>query len=148
MSRPQALRPAERTAPTVTDSLDRMVDAAQNNVVGDQVLLLRPDVTSAVGSALQSGGLVLGGTALLVVCWIIALMATFQLLAPHLGTLGTFGVLIALNVLPGIAILVAWRGAAERGRVAAHGHGRSRDGGNLVAAALRGVFDQRRRIDR
>lgn len=148
MSRPQALRPAEPTAPTVTDSLDRMVDAAQNNVVGDQVLLLRGGVTSAVGWALQSGGPVLGGTALLVVCWIIALMATFQLLAPDLGTLGTFGVLIALNVLPGIAILVAWRGAAELGRVAAHGHGRSRDSGNLVAAALRGVFDQRRRIDR
>ena len=116
MSRPQALHPAERTVPSVTDSLDRMVDAAQN-VVGDQVQLLRVDATAAVTSALQSGALVLGGTALLVVGWIIALMAAFQLLAPHLGTLGTLAVLVALNVLPGIALVVgAWRGAAELGR--------------------------------
>ena len=116
MSRPQALPPAERTVPSVTDSLDRMVDAAQN-VVGDQVQLLRVDVTSAVTSALQRGALVLGGTALLVVGWIIALMAVFQLLAPHLGTLGTLAVLVALNVLPGIALVMgAWRGAAELGR--------------------------------
>jgi uncharacterized membrane protein YqjE len=117
MSRtPQTLDSAERTVPSVTDSLDRMVDAAQN-VVGDQVQLLRVEVTSAVTSALQSGALVLGGTALLVVGWIIALMAAFQLLAPHLGTLGTLVVLVALNVLPGIALVMgAWRGAAELGR--------------------------------
>src|SRR5262245_54272419 len=106
----------EPPVPSVTESLDRMVDAAQN-VLADEVQLLRVEVMSSISSALKGGAMVLGGTVLLGLGWIVALMATFQVLAPRLGTLGTLGVLIAVNVLPGIAlVLTAWRGATEVGR--------------------------------
>jgi hypothetical protein len=115
MARPEPLHP-EPTVPSVTDSLDRMVGAAQN-VLGDEAKLLRVEVTSALTSALRSAAMALGGTVFLSVGWIIALMAVFQLLVPRLGTLGTLAVLIAANVLPGIGLVLgSWRGAKEPGR--------------------------------
>jgi hypothetical protein len=98
----------EPTVPTVTESLDRMVEAAQN-VAGDELKLLRIEAMAAVTSALRSGALGLGGTLFLAIGWIIALMAVFLVLAPRIGTLATLGVLIAANVLPGVAlVLSAW----------------------------------------
>ena len=102
--------------PSVTESLDRMVDAAQN-VVGDEMKLLRVEAMSSITWALRRGAMVLGGTLFLGVGWIIALLVGFLVLAPRLGTLPTLGVLIAANALPGVAlVLSAWRGASEPGR--------------------------------
>jgi hypothetical protein len=102
--------------PSVTESLDRVVDAAQN-VVGDEVKLLRVEAMSSITSALRSGAMALGGTMLLGIGWIISLLVGFLVLAPRLGTLPALGVLIAANVLPGVALVLgAWRGFSEPGR--------------------------------
>src|SRR5262245_25668686 len=107
MARLEPVR-VDPAVPSVTESLDRMVEAAQN-VAGDELKLLRIEAMAAVTSALRSGALGLGGTLFLAIGWIIALMAVFLVLAPRLGTLATLGVLIAANVLPGVAlVLSAW----------------------------------------
>jgi hypothetical protein len=93
-----------------------MVDAAQK-VLGDEVKLLRVEAMSSITSALRSGAMALGGTMLLGIGWIIALLAAFLVLAPRFGTLTTLGILIAANVLPGVALVFgAWRGFSEPGR--------------------------------
>jgi hypothetical protein len=99
---------AQRPVPSVTESLDRMVDAAQK-VVGDEVSLLRADVTWATTHAVQSGAMLLLATALLVIGWVIALMAAFQVMAPRVGTLETLVGLALLNLLGGVLLLVGAR---------------------------------------
>jgi hypothetical protein len=107
MARLEPVR-VEPTVPTVSESLDRMVDAAQN-VLADEMRLLRAEAITSINTALRSAALMAAGTLLLGVGWIIALMAVFQVLAPRLGTLETLGVLIAANVLPGVALVLAAR---------------------------------------
>ena len=116
MARLEPVR-VEPTVPTVSESLDRMVDAAQN-VLADEMRLLRVEAITSVNAALRSAALMAAGTLLLGVGWIIALMAVFQMLAPHLGTLETLGTLIAANVLPGLALVLA-----ARRRTPESGHG-------------------------
>jgi len=98
----------QRRVPSLTESLDRMVDAAQK-VVGDEVSLFRADVTSATTRALQSGGMLLLATAFLVIGWVIALMAAFQVLASRVGALETLVALALLNLLGGLLLLVGAR---------------------------------------
>jgi hypothetical protein len=105
MARLEPVR-VEPTVPSVTESLDRMVDAAQN-VVADEMKLLRVQAITSINTSLRSAGMLAAGALLLGVGWIIALMAVFQVLAPRLGTLETLGVLIAANVLTGLALVLA-----------------------------------------
>jgi hypothetical protein len=98
----------QRPAPSLTQSLDRMVDAAQK-VVGDEVSLIRADVTSATTDALQSGAMLLVATGLLAIGWAIALMAAFQVLAPQVGALAALGGLALVNLLAGVVLLVGAR---------------------------------------
>ena len=98
----------QRPVPSLTESLDRMVDAAQK-VVGDEVSLFRADVTSATTNALHSGGMLLLGTAFLAIGWATALMAAFQVLAPRVGALATLVGLALLNLLGGVLLLVGAR---------------------------------------
>ena len=98
----------ERAVPTVTDSLDRMVDAAQK-VVADEVHLLGVEVSSGISTAFQSTVLLLLGTVLLAVGWVLVLMAAFEALAPRVGGFATFGLLAACNLVPGIVLLVVGR---------------------------------------
>jgi Putative Actinobacterial Holin-X, holin superfamily III len=99
----------ERQVPSVTDSLDRMVDAAQK-VVADEVSLLGVEVSSGISAAFQSTVLLLLGTVLLAVGWVLVLMAAFQALAPRVGGLSAFGLLAVCNLVPGIVLLVVGRG--------------------------------------
>jgi len=98
----------QRPVPSLTDSLDRMVDAAQK-VVGDEVSLLRAELSSVLTGALHSGALLLLGTALLAIGWTVVLMAAFEMLAPRLGALGTLVVLASVNLLGGAILLVVSR---------------------------------------
>jgi hypothetical protein len=100
----------QRPVPTVTESLDRMVDAAQK-VAGDEVALLRAEVGSAASAAIQSGAMLLLATAMLAIGWVTAMMAAFQLLAPRLGTLATLASLSVLDIVCGVLFLVGarWR---------------------------------------
>jgi len=98
----------ERPIPTVTDSLDRMVDAAQK-VVADEVNLLGVEVSSGISTAFQSTVLLLLGTVLLAVGWVLVLMAAFEALAPRVGGLAAFGLLAVSNLGPGIVLLVVGR---------------------------------------
>jgi hypothetical protein len=99
----------QRPVPTVTESLDRMVDAAQK-VAGDEVALLRAEASSAASAAIQSGALLLLATAMLAIGWVIAMMAAFQLLAPRLlGTLAALASLSVFNILCGVLFLVVAR---------------------------------------
>jgi hypothetical protein len=98
----------QRPLPTVTESLDRMVDAAQK-VAGDEVALLRAEVTSAASAAIQSGAMLLLATALLAIGWVIAMMAAFQLLAPRLGALATLASLSVICFLCSVLFLVGAR---------------------------------------
>lgn len=107
----------ERPVPSLADSFERMVDAAEK-VVGDEVDLLGVEVSSVVSEALQSGALLLLGTASLAIGWVIALMAAFQVLAPRLGTLGPLVALAALNLVAGVVLL----GVARR-QLRGLGHG-------------------------
>jgi hypothetical protein len=107
----------QRPVPTVTESLDRMVDAAQK-VAGDEVALLRAEVSSAASAGIQSGAMLLLATALLVIGWVLAIMAAFQLLAPRLGPLATLASLSAFNLLCGVLFLV---GARRRLKEVRHG---------------------------
>jgi hypothetical protein len=107
----------QRPVPTVTESFDRMVDAAQK-VAGDEVALLRTEVSSAAAAAIQGGGMLLLATTLLEIGWVIAMMAAFQLLAPRLGALATLAGLSGFNVLCGVLFLV---GARRRLKELGHG---------------------------
>jgi hypothetical protein len=107
----------QRPVPTVTESLDRMVDAAQK-VAGDEVALLRAEVSSAGSAAVKSGAMLLLATAMLAMGWVIAMMAAFQLLAPRLGALATLAGLSGFNVLCGVLFLV---GARRRLKELGHG---------------------------
>jgi len=98
----------ERPVPTVAESFDRMVDAAQK-VAGDEVALVRAEISSATSAAIQSSALLLLGTAMLAIGWVIAMMAVFQVLAPRLGTLGALACLAAFNILCGVFLLVGAR---------------------------------------
>jgi hypothetical protein len=98
----------QRPVPSVTESLDRMVDAAQK-VVGDEVSLFRAEVTTATTHALQSGGLLLLATMLLAIGWVIALMAAFQVLVSRVGALETLVGLALLNLLAGVLVFVGAR---------------------------------------
>jgi Putative Actinobacterial Holin-X, holin superfamily III/Luciferase-like monooxygenase len=98
----------QRPVPSVTESLDRMVDAAQK-VVGDEVSLFRADVTSATTHALQGGAMLLLATAMLAIGWVIALMAAFQVLASRVGALETLVGLAVLNLLAGVLLLMGAR---------------------------------------
>jgi len=98
----------ERPIPTVTDSLDRMVDAAQK-VVADEVNLLGVEVSSGISAAFQSTVLLLLGTVLLAVGWVLVLMSAFEALAPRVGGLAAFGPLAVCNLVPGIVLLVVGR---------------------------------------
>jgi hypothetical protein len=98
----------QRPVPTVTESFDRMVDAAQK-VAGDEVALLRAEVSSAGSAAVKSGAMLLLATAMLAMGWVIAMMAAFQLLAPRLGALATLASLSGFNVLCGVLFLVGAR---------------------------------------
>ena len=98
----------ERPLPSVTDSLDRMVDAAQK-VVADEVNLLGVEVSSGISTAFQSTVLLLLGTVLLAVGWVLVLMGAFQALAPRIGGLAAFGLLAVCNLVPGIALLMIGR---------------------------------------
>jgi uncharacterized membrane protein YqjE len=97
-----------RPVPSVTDSLDRMVDAAQK-VIADEVNLLGVEVSSGISTAFQSTVLLLLGTVLLAVGWVLGLMAAFQALAPRVGGLAAFGLLAVCNLVPGIVLLVIGR---------------------------------------
>ena len=107
----------QRPVPSLTDSLDRMVDAAQK-VVGDEVSLLGAELSSAFTGALHSGALLLLGTALLAIGWAVVMMAAFEVLAPRLGALATLVVLASVNLLGGGILLVA-----SRRRLKEIGHG-------------------------
>jgi hypothetical protein len=98
----------QRPVPTVTESLDRMVDAAQK-VAGDEVALLRAEVGSAASAAIQSGAMLLLATAMLATGWVTATMAVFQLLEPRLGTLATLASLSVLDIVCGVLFLVGAR---------------------------------------
>lgn len=108
---------AHRPPPTVSESLDRMVDAAQK-VVGDEVNLLRAEVSSATIVALKSGAMVMIATAMLAVGWVIAMMAAFQVVAPRIGALATLACLSGLNLAVSVLLLV---GARRRLRVLGDG---------------------------
>lgn len=98
----------ERPAPSVTDSLDRMVDAAQK-VVADEVSLLGDEVSSGISTAFQSTVLLLVGTVLLATGWVLVLMAAFEALAPRVGGLAALGLLAVCNLVPGIGLLLVGR---------------------------------------
>src|SRR5262245_53812419 len=108
---------SERPVPSVIESLDRMVDAAQS-VVGDEVNLLRVEVSSAVSTGLLSAAMLLVVIMLMAIGWVIVLMIAFQMLAPRLGGLGTMVALAALNIVLSIALLVR-----TRRELAGVGHG-------------------------
>jgi hypothetical protein len=104
----QANGARERPVPSVTDSLDRMVDAGQK-VIADQVNLLGVEVSSGISTAFQSTVLLLLGTVLLGLGWILVLMAAFNALSPRIGALPALGLLAVCNLVPGIVLLVIGR---------------------------------------
>jgi len=98
-------------SPSVTDSLDRMVDAAQN-VVGDQIALLKTDVSAAAASVTRRGALSLVGGMLIAIAWMVGLVALYLFLAPRLGVMNALLALSGLNLVPGLVLLTAvhlWR---------------------------------------
>ena len=106
----------ERSVPSVTDSLDRMVDAAQK-VAADEVSLLGAEVSSGISTAFQSSVLLLLGTVFLAIGWVLVLMTTFEALAPRAGGFAALGLLAVCTLVPGIALLrVGRRRLKEIGR--------------------------------
>jgi hypothetical protein len=100
--------------PTVTDSLDHMVNAAQN-VVGDQIGLLKFEVTTTMTALLRAAAMALLGTAMLLIGWVIVLRAGLQALEPRIGGVGAVASLVAVNVVLGVGLLMA--AARARGEV-------------------------------
>ena len=99
---------SERPVPSVTDSLDRMVDAG-HKVIADQVNLLGVEVSSGISTAFQSTVLLLLGTVLVALGWVLVLMAAFDALSPRIGALTALGLLAVCNLVPGIVLLVIGR---------------------------------------
>jgi hypothetical protein len=106
-------------APTVADSLDRVVEAAQH-VVGDEIGLLRVEVSSAVGSAARSAVMMLAGAILLTISWVAFLIAGYAALVPTVRALYALLLLAAVNLVPGIGLLLAAR-TPRKGGVETHG---------------------------
>jgi hypothetical protein len=103
-----------RPVPSVTDSLDRVVDAAQHVVV-DHIALLRVEASAALASATRRAAPLLIAGVLMVIGWILLLMAAFQIIAPRVGSLGTLALLAGANLVPGLGLVLASRrGTAER----------------------------------
>jgi len=98
----------ERSVPSVTDSLDRMVDAAQK-VAADEVSLLGAEVSSGISTAFQSSVLLLLGTVFLAIGWVLVLMTTFEAVAPRAGGFAALGLLAVCTLVPGIALLLVGR---------------------------------------
>ena len=98
----------ERSVPSVTDSLDRMVDAAQK-VAADEVSLLGAEVSSGISTAFKSSVLLLLGTVFLAIGWVLVLMTTFEALAPRAGGFAALGLLAVCTLVPGIALLLVGR---------------------------------------
>ena len=98
----------ERSVPSVTDSLDRMVDAAQK-VAADEVSLLGAEVSSGISTAFQSSVLLVLGTVFLAIGWVLVLMTTFEALAPRAGGFAALGLLAVCTLVPGIALLLVGR---------------------------------------
>jgi hypothetical protein len=106
---------AERPVPTVTDSLDRVVDAAQDVVV-DHIALLRLEASAALTSAVRRGALLLIGGVLIAMAWVLLLLAAFDIMAPRLGSPSSLAILAGANFVPGLGLVLAPRGVtAERG---------------------------------
>jgi hypothetical protein len=76
---------------------------------GNEVSLFRADLTSATTHALHGGAMLLLGTALLAIGWVIALMAAFQVLASRVGALEALVGLALVNLLAGVLLLVGAR---------------------------------------
>lgn len=91
----------------MVESLDRAADAMQN-IVTDQIALLKTDTSVAVTSATRRGAMMAAGGALLLVGWIAALLAAQVALAPRIGLLETTLMLAGLNLfLGGVLVLAA-----------------------------------------
>ena len=99
---------SERPVPSVTDSLDRVVDAAQK-VMADEVSLLGVEVSSGISTAIRSSIMLLLGTVLLAIGWVLVLMTAFEALAPRSGNFAALGVLAACNLVLGMVLFLIGR---------------------------------------
>ena len=110
--------PVAAPAPTVADSLDRVVDATQN-LVGDQIDLLRAELTSGFRSTARVGAMLVSGAVLVTLSWVALLMAGYAAVVPLLRPELALVLLGAINLVPGLGLLLAAR-SVQRG---ARSHG-------------------------
>jgi uncharacterized membrane protein YqjE len=101
------------TLPSVTESLDRVVDGVQK-VVGSQLDLFRLDVSSAATSALLQGAMAMGGILFLIMGWGVFLVAAYWTLEPSTGALPALAVLGTANVVVGLSLLAGTRREVAR----------------------------------
>ncbi len=97
--------------PTVVEALDRAVDAVQN-IVGDQIALLKTDVSTATRSAVRTTAMVIAGSVFLLIGWVIALMFANVVLAPRIGVMRSLLALAGTHLVIGAGLFIAARGKA------------------------------------
>lgn len=98
----RALRTSD-PAPSVSESFDRVVDAAQGLAV-DQMRLIRLEVEATLLRMGVGVGLVLVGLVLLLSGWVTALGGLFHLLTRWMPPSAALGILTALNLALGAGV--------------------------------------------
>lgn len=94
--------------PTVIEALDRAVDAVQN-IVADQIALLKTDVTRAGRSAALTVAMLVVGGVFLLIGWLIGMLFAHAALAPRIGPMGSLLLLAGGHLVIGIGLVVAAR---------------------------------------
>ena len=98
--------PVESEGPSVGHALDRVVDAAQN-VVLDQVGLVRLEAKEAARTMVMQGVLMGAGVALVLGAWGCLAVAFYIATEAILTPLARLGILAAFHAAIGLGLLVA-----------------------------------------
>ena len=109
--------------PSVPGALDRLVDAAQQ-VVADQVDLVRLEARETLRRTLSGAALLMLGTLLAAMAWGALMVAAHELLVPRLAPWQSLGVIGLVNGFLGAGAAIAGIQRA-RGRETVEAHGTS-----------------------
>jgi putative superfamily III holin-X len=94
--------------PTVTDAIDRAVDAAQG-LVGDEIALARLNVESALTGTVVGAILVVVGACLGMGAWTALLVAAYQYSTAWMPSIESLAAIAGVNAVLALALVLVGR---------------------------------------
>jgi uncharacterized membrane protein YqjE len=104
-----------RPAPSMGDALERAVGAAQG-LVEDNLKLIRAEAAAALDAGMQRAMVLLSAAALLALAWVLGLATAYAAVVPGVRPLHALAGLAAINLVLGLAALLAARTRSRRSR--------------------------------